>query len=156
MILFDEREFSAELIGADKLSDLALLKIDTSNLTEIKMGNSDGLHVGEWVIAIGSPFQQSLSNTVTAVSISAIGRSDIISNKNIENFIQHDAAINPGNSGGALLNLDGELIGINTAIATGNSWSPQNAGIGFAIPSNSASKVVSQLLKYGEIVRLFH
>ena len=143
------------MIGADELSDLALLQIDSDNLNEIKMGDSDKLNVGQWVVAIGSPFQQSLSNTVTAGIISAVGRNDIISNKNIENFIQHDAAINPGNSGGALLNLDGELIGINTAIATGNSWSPQNAGIGFAIPINQAKRVVEDLLTIGTVERGF-
>ena len=156
VILFDEREFTAEVVGTDKLSDLALLKIESNNLEDIKMGDSDKLEVGEWVVAIGSPFQKSLSNTVTAGIISAIGRSDIISNKNIENFIQHDAAINPGNSGGALLNLDGELIGINTAIATGgNSWSPQNAGIGFAIPINQAKRVIEDIIEHGKVSRGF-
>ena len=155
VILFDKREFIAELIGTDKLSDLALLKIDASKLFDIKIGNSDELKVGEWVVAIGSPFQQALSNTVTAGIVSAIGRSDIMSNRNIENFIQHDAAINPGNSGGALLNLDGELVGINTAIATGNSWSPQNAGIGFAIPINQAQRVIEDLVEFGSVSRGF-
>jgi len=155
VILFDKREFNAELIGSDELSDLALLKIETENLTEIKMGDSDKLDVGQWVVAIGSPFQQSLSNTVTAGIVSAVGRNDIISNKNIENFIQHDAAINPGNSGGALLNLNGEIVGINTAIATGNSWSPQNAGIGFAIPINQAKRVIEDLLTIGIVERGF-
>ncbi len=155
VILFDKREFTAELIGTDKLSDLALLKIDGDNLSDVTLGNSDKLNVGEWVVAIGSPFQQALSNTVTAGIVSAIGRSDIMSNRNIENFIQHDAAINPGNSGGALLNLDGELIGINTAIATGNSWSPQNAGIGFAIPINQAQRVIEDLVQFGSVSRGF-
>tara|TARA_A100001011_G_scaffold398995_1_gene505592 strand:+ start:3412 stop:4761 length:1350 start_codon:yes stop_codon:yes gene_type:complete len=155
VILFDKREFIAELIGTDKLSDLALLKIDGDNLSDVTLGNSDKLNVGEWVVAIGSPFQQALSNTVTAGIVSAIGRSDIMSNRNIENFIQHDAAINPGNSGGALLNLDGELIGINTAIATGNSWSPQNAGIGFAIPINQAQRVIEDLVQFGSVSRGF-
>ena len=113
------------------------------------------LKVGEWVVAIGNPFQQALSNTVTAGIVSAKGRSDIISNRNIEDFIQHDAAINPGNSGGALVNLDGELIGINTAIATGNSWNPQNAGIGFAIPINQANRVIEDLLEFGTVSRGF-
>ncbi len=154
--LFDKRELNAELIGSDELSDLALLKIEADNLTEIKLGNSDELQVGQWVVAIGSPFQQSLSNTVTAGIVSAVGRNDIISTKNIENFIQHDAAINPGNSGGALLNLKGELVGINTAIATGgNSWSPQNAGIGFAIPMNQAKRVIEDLMTIGSVERGF-
>ena len=154
--LFDKRELNAELIGSDELSDLALLKIEADNLTEVKLGNSDELEVGQWVVAIGSPFQQSLSNTVTAGIVSAVGRNDIISTKNIENFIQHDAAINPGNSGGALLNLKGELVGINTAIATGgNSWSPQNAGIGFAIPMNQAKRVIEDLMTIGSVERGF-
>lgn len=155
VMLFDKREFVAELIGSDELSDLALLKIESDDLYEVSMGNSDELDVGEWVVAIGSPFQQSLSNTVTAGIISAVGRNDIMSNQSIENFIQHDAAINPGNSGGALLSLEGELIGINTAIATGNSWSPQNAGIGFAIPINQAKRVIEDLLTLGTVERGF-
>ena len=153
--LYDKREYTATIIGTDKLSDLALLQINAKKLSDIKLGNSDMLKVGEWVVAIGNPFQQSLSNTVTAGIVSAKGRSDIISNRNIENFIQHDAAINPGNSGGALINLDGELIGINTAIATGNSWNPQNAGIGFAIPINQANRVIEDLLQFGIVSRGF-
>tara|TARA_B100001750_G_scaffold241209_1_gene252256 strand:- start:464 stop:1819 length:1356 start_codon:yes stop_codon:yes gene_type:complete len=155
VILFNKKEFIATLVGSDELSDLALLKIEADDLDDIKMGDSDQLQVGEWVVAIGSPFQQALSNTVTAGIVSAIGRSDIMSNKNIENFIQHDAAINPGNSGGALLNLDGELVGINTAIATGNSWSPQNAGIGFAIPINQARRVIDDIIEHGKVSRGF-
>ena len=153
--LYDKREFTADVIGTDKLSDLALLQINATNLSDIELGNSDMLKVGEWVVAIGNPFQQALSNTVTAGIVSAKGRSDIISNRNIEDFIQHDAAINPGNSGGALVNLDGELIGINTAIATGNSWNPQNAGIGFAIPINQANRVIEDLLEFGTVSRGF-
>ena len=155
VMLFDKRELVAELIGSDELSDLALLKIESEDLYEVSMGNSDELDVGQWVVAIGSPFQQSLSNTVTAGIVSAVGRNDIMSNQSIENFIQHDAAINPGNSGGALLSLEGELIGINTAIATGNSWSPQNAGIGFAIPINQAKRVIEDLLTLGIVERGF-
>ncbi len=153
--LYDKREFTADVIGTDKLSDLALLQINATNLSDIELGDSDMLKVGEWVVAIGNPFQQALSNTVTAGIVSAKGRSDIISNRNIEDFIQHDAAINPGNSGGALVNLDGELIGINTAIATGNSWNPQNAGIGFAIPINQANRVIEDLLEFGTVSRGF-
>ena len=153
--LYDKREFIADVIGTDKLSDLALLQINATNLSDIELGDSDMLKVGEWVVAIGNPFQQALSNTVTAGIVSAKGRSDIISNRNIEDFIQHDAAINPGNSGGALVNLDGELIGINTAIATGNSWNPQNAGIGFAIPINQANRVIEDLLEFGTVSRGF-
>ena len=155
VILYDKTEFTAEVVGTDKLSDLALLKIEADNLKEVKMGNSDDLKVGEWVVAIGSPFQQALSNSVTAGIVSAIGRSDIMSNRNIENFIQHDAAINPGNSGGALLNLDGELVGINTAIATGGSYSPQSAGIGFAIPINQAQRVINDIVEFGAVSRGF-
>ena len=153
--LYDKREFTADVIGTDKLSDLALLQINATNLSDIELGDSDMLKVGEWVVAIGNPFQQALSNTVTAGIVSAKGRSDIISNRNIEDFIQHDAAINPGNSGGALVNLDGEIIGINTAIATGNSWNPQNAGIGFAIPINQANRVIEDLLEFGTVSRGF-
>ena len=153
--LYDKREFTADVIGTDKLSDLAVLQINATNLSDIELGDSDMLKVGEWVVAIGNPFQLALSNSVTAGIVSAKGRSDIISNRNIEDFIQHDAAINPGNSGGALVNLDGELIGINTAIATGNSWNPQNAGIGFAIPINQANRVIEDLLEFGTVSRGF-
>jgi serine protease Do len=137
----------------DPLSDLAIIQIDSDEpLSAIKMGDSDRLDVGEWVIAIGSPFGLHLNHTVTAGIVSAVGRSNIMSRLTFEDFIQHDAAINPGNSGGALLNLDGELVGINTAIAT-DGYSRSNAGVGFAIPINQVRRVVEDLLDDGIISR---
>ena len=117
--LMDKRTFEAIVVGSDPKSDLAVLQIEGDDLTAVEIGDSDKLRVGEWGIAIGSPFSDNLSHTVTAGIVSAMGRSDIISRQNYEDFIQIDAAINPGNSGGALVNLNGKLIGINTAIATG-------------------------------------
>ena len=150
IVLYDDREFDAEVVGKHKNTDLAVLKIDAENLNESKIGNSDTLEVGEWVIAIGSPFGINLNHTVTAGIISATGRSDVMSPQNFENFIQHDAAINPGNSGGALFNLDGELIGINNAIAT-DGWSRTNAGVGFAIPINQAVRIMEDLITSGDV-----
>ncbi|MAX30025.1 MAG: protease [Candidatus Marinimicrobia bacterium] len=152
VILFDKREIKAEILGADPLSDLAVLKIDATNLEEANMGNSDNLEIGEWVIAIGSPFGLHLNHTVTCGIVSAKGRSDVISRANFENFIQHDAAINPGNSGGALFDLNGDLIGINTAIAT-DGFSKSNAGVGFAIPINQAKRVIEDLINGGQVLR---
>ena len=152
VILYDKREVDAELLGSDPLSDLAVLKIDANNLVEATIGNSDLLEIGEWVIAIGSPFGLHLNHTVTCGIVSAKGRSDVISRANFENFIQHDAAINPGNSGGALFDLNGNLIGINTAIAT-DGYSRSNAGIGFAIPINQAKRVMDDLINGGEVLR---
>ena len=118
------------------------------------MGDSEAVRVGEWVIAIGSPFSASLSHTVTAGIVSALGRNDVMNNLNTyQNFIQTDAAINPGNSGGALLNMKGELIGINAAIASGGGRA--NAGIGFAIPSTMVKKVMNDLIVKGYVVRSF-
>ena len=152
VILYDKREVEAIMLGADPLSDLAILEIDADNLIEASMGNSDLLEIGEWVIAIGSPFGLHLNHTVTCGIVSAKGRSDVISRANFENFIQHDAAINPGNSGGALFDLDGSLIGINTAIAT-DGYSRSNAGVGFAIPINQAKRVMEDLINGGEVLR---
>ena len=152
VILYDKREIEAEVLGTDPLSDLAVLKIDADNLVEAKIGNSDNLEIGEWVIAIGSPFGLHLKHTVTSGIVSAKGRSDVISRANFENFIQHDAAINPGNSGGALFDLNGDLIGINTAIAT-DGYSRSNAGVGFAIPINQAKRVMEDLINGGEVLR---
>ena len=152
VILFDKRELDAEILGSDPLSDLAVLKIDPDNLEEVTIGNSDNLEIGEWVIAIGSPFGLHLNHTVTCGIVSAKGRSDVISRANFENFIQHDAAINPGNSGGALFDLDGDLIGINTAIAT-DGFSKSNAGVGFAIPINQAKRVMEDLINGGQVLR---
>ena len=152
VILYDKREFEATVIGTDPPSDLAILKIEADNLIKAKMGNSDELNIGEWVVAIGSPFGLHLNHTVTAGIVSAVGRSDVISKTNFENFIQHDAAINPGNSGGGLFDLDGKLIGINTAIAT-DGFSRSNAGVGFAIPINQATRVMEDLISGGKVLR---
>ena len=153
VILYDKTELEAAIIGVDPFSDLAVIKVDTDIiLPEIDMGNSNMLSVGEWVVAIGSPFGLHLNHTVTAGIVSAVGRSNVISRLSYEDFIQHDAAINPGNSGGALLNLDGELVGINTAIAT-DGYSKSNAGVGFAIPINQAKRVFEDLINDGEVSR---
>lgn len=147
--LSDGREFNAKKLGSDPHTDLALLKIedDFDNLTAIKLGDSDTMEVGDFAVAIGNPF--GLGQTVTSGIISALGRTGL-NIENIENFIQTDAAINSGNSGGALVNLKGELIGINTAILGPNGG---NIGIGFAIPSNMVRTVIYQLENYGEIRR---
>ena len=150
IVLFDDREYEAEIIGKHEQTDLAVLKIDAENLKQVNMGNSDDLDPGEWVIAIGSPFGINLNHTVTAGIISATGRSDVMSARNFEDFIQHDAAINPGNSGGGLFNLDGELIGINNAIAT-DGWSRTNAGVGFAIPINQTKRIIEDLITMGDV-----
>ena len=150
--LFNKREYAAEIVGADPNSDLAILKIEADNLRQIKLGNSDKIRVGEWVMAVGSPFSENLSHTVTTGIVSALGRSNIIRGQNYEDFIQTDAAINPGNSGGALLNMKGELVGINTAIATGG-YERGNRGVGFAIPSNMAERIMSDLIEKGYVVR---
>jgi len=155
ILLIDEREFYADVIGSDSRSDLALLQIEADNLVAAQLGNSDQLDVGEWVLAIGSPFSQNLSHTVTAGIVSAKGRSQILRRfSGIEDFIQTDAAINPGNSGGALVNLDGELVGINTAIATGG-FSRSNVGVGFAIPINMAKNVMTDLITEGRVIRSY-
>ena len=150
VVLYDKREFEAVIVGEDPLSDIAVIQIDNDKLIDLPMGDSDNLEVGQWVIAIGSPFGLHLNHTVTAGIVSAIGRSDVMSKMNYENFIQHDAAINPGNSGGALLDLEGNLIGINTAIAT---RSGQSAGVGFAVPINQAKKVANDLIDSGSVKR---
>ena len=146
--LHDGREYKAELIGGDKMSDVALLQIEKAkNLTEIKIADSDRLRVGDFAVAIGNPF--GLGQTVTSGIVSALGRSGL-NIENFENFIQTDAAINSGNSGGALVNLNGELIGINTAIL---GPSGGNVGIGFAIPSNMMKNLADQILEFGEVKR---
>lgn len=152
VILFDKRELEAEILGTDPLSDLAVLKVNAVDLEQASMGDSDDLEIGEWVIAIGSPFGLHLNHTVTCGIVSAKGRSEVISRANFENFIQHDAAINPGNSGGALFDLNGDLIGINTAIAT-DGFSKSNAGVGFAIPINQAKRVIEDLINGGQVLR---
>ena len=152
VILFDKRELEAEILGTDPLSDLAVLKVNAVDLEQASMGDSDDLEIGEWVIAIGSPFGLHLNHTVTCGIVSAKGRNEVISRANFENFIQHDAAINPGNSGGALFDLNGDLIGINTAIAT-DGFSKSNAGVGFAIPINQAKRVIEDLINGGKVLR---
>jgi len=147
VVLRDGREFVAKVIGSDPKSDVALLKVEGKDLPYLKLGDSDAMRVGEWVVAIGNPF--GLSSTVTAGIVSAKGRNSVGIN-DYENFIQTDAAINPGNSGGPLLNLRGEVIGINSAIL---SRSGANAGIGFAIPVNLAKRVQEQLRRNGKVVR---
>ncbi|MFO1205611.1 MAG: DegQ family serine endoprotease [Burkholderiales bacterium] len=145
--LKDRREFKAKLIGSDAGTDIALLKIDAPDLRAAKFGNSDRLAVGDYVVAIGNPF--GLGQTVTSGIVSALGRSGL-DIEGYEDFIQTDASINPGNSGGALVNLKGELIGINTAII---GPSGANIGIGFAVPSNMVRAVMTQLAKFGEVRR---
>ncbi|MFH0730830.1 MAG: trypsin-like peptidase domain-containing protein [Pseudomonadota bacterium] len=145
VILMDEREFEAQIVGADSDSDLAVLRIDSNTpLPSIEMGDSDNLMIGETVIAIGNPF--GFSNTVTTGVISALNRSIRAENTEYHDFIQTDASINPGNSGGPLLNINGELIGINTAIYE------KARGIGFAIPINKARRIVSDLITHGEVI----
>jgi Do/DeqQ family serine protease len=147
--LADRRTFDAELIGSDEGTDIALLKIDATGLTAIEIGDSDSLEVGDFVIAIGNPF--GLGQTVTSGIVSALGRSGLqIEGGRYQDFIQTDASINPGNSGGALVDLDGALVGINSAIITPGGG---NVGIGFAVPSNLARDVTAQLLEYGEVRR---
>jgi serine protease Do len=148
--LHDNRVYKAKVIGTDPSTDIALLQIDEKDLPSIPFDNSDDVEVGEWVLAVGNPFN--LNSTVTAGIVSAKARNINIlqDNSAIESFIQTDAAINPGNSGGALVNLQGGLIGINTAIA---SPTGAYAGYGFAIPSNIVQKVVQDLLEYGTVQR---
>lgn len=145
--LTDGRELEAKKLGADEQSDIALLQVETDGLTELPLADSDKIRVGDFVVAIGNPF--GLSQTVTSGIISALGRSGL----NIggyEDFIQTDAAINRGNSGGALVSLNGELIGINTAIFGPNGG---NVGIGFAIPSNMMKSLIDQIIEFGEVRR---
>jgi serine protease Do len=145
--LADKREIHGKIIGTDPATDIALLKIDVAGLPVVSWADSSQLKVGEWVLAIGSPFQ--LSSTVTAGIVSATGRAQL-GFADYEDFIQTDAAINPGNSGGALINSRGELVGINTGIF---SESGGYQGIGFAVPSNLAKKIVADLMQYGEVRR---
>ncbi len=155
VILNDRRSYSAKLIGTDPTTDIALLKIEEDGLSYLNYGNSDNLKIGEWVLAVGNPFN--LTSTVTAGIVSAKSRSiNIIRNNNqpmgIESFIQTDAAVNPGNSGGALVNTYGDLVGINTAIA---SKTGSYAGYSFAVPVSIVQKVVSDLKEFGEVQRAF-
>ena len=152
--LYDNRTYPAQLIGSDPSTDLALIKINEDDLPTMQLGNSDSALVGQWVLAVGNPFE--LTSTVTAGIISAKGRNINIlreqSKAPIEAFIQTDAAVNPGNSGGALVNLNGKLVGINTAIATPTG---AYAGYSFAVPVNIVKKVIADLKKYGVVQRAF-
>ncbi len=152
--LMDKRMFDAQIVGLDEGTDLAILQIQAKDIKSVKVGDSDNVRVGEWVLAIGSPFSTNLSHTVTAGIVSAVGRDNVMTRggDKYQNFIQTDAAINPGNSGGALLNMNGELIGINAAIISG---SRSNSGVGFAIPSNIVTKVKADLISKGYVVRSF-
>ncbi|MBP7184880.1 MAG: trypsin-like peptidase domain-containing protein, partial [Saprospiraceae bacterium] len=148
--LADKREFEAKVVGKDPSTDIALLKIEASDLESLVFGNSDSLSVGEWVLAVGNPFN--LESTVTAGIVSAKGRDiNILDDKyRIESFIQTDAAVNPGNSGGALVNTNGELVGINSAIIT---RSGRYEGYSFAIPSNLVRKIIKDLMDFGTVQR---
>lgn len=148
--LTDKREFDAKLIGTDPNTDVAVIKIESSELPTISFGNSDEVQVGQWVLAVGNPL--GLNYTVTAGIVSALGRNIGINGGGygIENFIQTDAAINPGNSGGALVDINGQLIGINSAIKTTSGY---YQGYGFAIPVNMVKNVVSELIKNGKVTR---
>lgn len=149
IMLNDNREFKAKLVGSDPTTDLAILKIESEELRFLSFGDSDSLAIGEWVVAIGNPFR--LQSTVTAGIVSAKARNiNILEQQGIESFIQTDAAVNPGNSGGALVNTKGDLIGINTAIMT---YSGRYEGFSFAIPSNLAKKVIYDIIEYGAVQR---
>lgn len=150
--LNNKETYNADVIGVDESTDIALLKINKDNLTYLPFGNSDNLKVGEWVLAVGNPFN--LTSTVTAGIVSAKARDINMSNNNsrIESFIQTDAAVNPGNSGGALVNVRGELIGINTAIS---SQTGSYIGYSFAVPSNISKKVIEDILEFGNVQRAY-
>lgn len=151
-VVHEKRTYEAKVVGRDPSTDLALLKVETNNLPAVKTGSSRELKVGEWVLAVGNPFN--LTSTVTAGIVSAKARSINVVNSRfpIESFIQTDAAINPGNSGGALVNKKGELIGINTAIL---SKTGSYTGYGFAVPVDIVSKVVNDIIKFGEVQKAF-
>lgn len=150
--LNDRREYTAELIGTDASTDVALLRIREKGLPFLNYGNSDAVRIGEWALAVGNPFN--LNSTVTAGIISAKGRNNIldVSKRPIESFIQTDAAVNPGNSGGALVNTNGDLIGINTAIASNNG---SYQGYSFAVPVNIVKKIVSDMVEFGTVQRAY-
>jgi Do/DeqQ family serine protease len=143
----DGEVFDAEIVGSDAATDIAVIKVDASGLTDMPIGDSERVRVGDFVLAIGNPF--GLGHTVTSGIVSALGRSGI-SRDGYEDFIQTDASINPGNSGGALVNLRGELVGINSAII---SRTGGNVGIGFAVPTEIASSIMRQILDFGEVRR---
>ena len=150
VVLNDNRSYEAQIVGVDESTDLAVIKVDQNNLPAVKYGNSESINIGEWVLAIGNPYE--FRSTVTAGIVSAKGRNINIlgGGTSIESFIQTDAAVNPGNSGGALVNLNGDLVGINTAIA---SPSGAFAGYSFAVPVTLVKKVVDDLVEYGKVQR---
>ncbi|MEF8815578.1 MAG: Do family serine endopeptidase [Salinibacter sp.] len=156
----DGEQYEAEVVGTDQYKDLAVLKVDASDLTAISFGSSEQLSVGQWVMAFGSPLDPQLNNSVTAGIISALGRLQASPQRGrgsnqgsgVQNFIQTDAAINPGNSGGPLVNLQGQLVGINTAIV---SRSGGNQGIGFAVPSNTVERIATQIIEEGSVRRAY-
>jgi len=148
VMLGENKKYPAKIIGTDPSTDLAVIKIDAVNLPAVTLGNSDDVRIGQWVIAVGNPFE--LLHTVTAGIVSAKGRSTVGLNLAYQDFIQTDASINPGNSGGALADLDGNVIGINTAISTPSGGS---VGIGFAIPINMAKQVLDELVSQGKVTR---
>lgn len=154
VVLNDNQSYKGKVIGTDSQTDIALVKIEANNLPTVKMGNSDKIQIGEWVLAVGSPFGDNFRSTVTAGIVSAKGRNiNIIRDKNnlqIESFIQTDAVVNPGNSGGPLVNTKGELVGINTAIATPTGT---YAGYSFAVPATLVKKVVADLKEFGVVQR---
>ena len=147
MTLKDKRHFKAKLVGRDPETDIAVLKIDADNLTAVEFGDSDKIRVGDYALAIGNPF--GLGQTVTSGIISALGRTGL-GIEGYEDFIQTDASINPGNSGGALVDLRGQLVGINTAIL---GPAGGNVGIGFAVPANLAKQIMTDLIKNGDVKR---
>ena len=150
IVLNDKKTYTAELIGTDASSDIALVKVDATDLPYVAFGDSDNVKVGEWVLAVGNPFN--LTSTVTAGIISAKGRDLANKNNKIESYLQTDAVVNPGNSGGALVNTHGELIGINTMIT---STTGSYIGYSFAVPSNIAKKVIEDIMVYGNVQRAF-
>ena len=155
VVLFDGRQFEAEVVGTDPFSDLAVLRIDGDGFPALSFGDSEELRVGQWVLAFGSPLDAELSNTVTSGIVSSVGRysgGDPRGRQTISSYIQTDAAVNPGNSGGPLVNLRGEIVGINSAIATRTGTFN---GISFAIPSNIVRSTVEQLIDSGEVERGF-
>jgi len=152
VVMNDKRTYEGTIVGADASTDVALIKIKEKNLPFLNYGNSDAVKVGEWALAVGNPFN--LESTVTAGIISAKGRNNILDNSKrpIESFLQTDAAVNPGNSGGALVNTNGDLIGINTAIASNNG---AYQGYSFAVPVNIVKKIVSDLIEFGTVQRAY-
>ena len=157
VVMKDGSEYDAEIVGTDPFSDLAVIKVEASDMTAVSFGNSTDLRTGQWVLAFGSPLSENLNNTVTAGIVSSVGRLQQTGGRGntqggVQNFVQTDAAINPGNSGGPLVNLDGELVGINTAIIS-NTGGYQ--GIGFAIPSNTVERVATQIIEQGNVQRAF-